>query len=269
MLAACAALVSGCGGYGRDLDGLDLIAGFYPLAWAAEEVGQGRVNVYNATPAGAEPHDVELSARGVERVRAANFVFLLRGFQPALDEAAEGSETARVVDFLPAGETDPHVWLDPLAFAEIVRRIGDELERPAAAQRLIAELRDLDREYERGLADCERRELVTSHDAFGHLAARYDLEQIPITGLSPEAEPSARDLERVVEQVRASGATTVFFEKLLSPRIAETVAREADVETALLDPIEGLTEEEGKRGENYLTVMRDNLAALRRALGCR
>ena len=273
---ACAALVSGCGGYGRDLDGLDLIAGFYPLAWAAEEVGQGRVNVLNITPAGAEPHDVELSARDVERVRAANFVFLLRGFQPALDEAAADADAALVVDFLEVAEprrvdgaTDPHVWLDPLRFAAIVERMGEELERPAPAELLVSRLRALDRDFERGLADCDRRALVTSHAAFGYLADRYGLVQIPITGLSPEAEPSARDLERVVERVRASGATTVFFEKLVSPRLAETVAREAGAHTAVLDPIEGLTEEEGRRGENYLTVMRENLAALRRALGCR
>ena len=264
--------LAGCGGYGYDLDGLDLAAGFYPLAWAAEEIGQGRVNVVNVTPAGAEPHDVELSPREVERVRAANLVFLLRGFQPALDEAADGAENARVVDFLevssPRG-SDPHVWLDPVRFEAIVRLMGEELERPAAAERLATSLRELDAEYERGLARCERRAIVTSHAAFGYLAERYGLTQVPISGLSPEAEPTARELERVVEQVERSGATTVFFEKLVSPRIAETVAREVGAETAVLDPIEGLTEEEGERGENYLTVMRENLAALRTALGCR
>ena len=276
IAAACAAFVAGCGGYGRDLDGLDLVAGFYPLAWAAEEVGQGRVNVLNITSAGAEPHDVELSARDVERVRRANFVFLLRGFQPALDEAAEGADDARVVDFLEVAEPlrvggaiDPHVWLDPLRFAAIVELMGEELEHPAPAERLVSRLRALDRDLERGLADCERREIITSHAAFGYLADRYELVQIAISGLEPEAEPSARDLERVVERVRESGATTVFFETLVSPRLAQTVAREADAEAAVLDPIEGLSEEEGRRGENYLPVMRENLAALRRALGCR
>jgi zinc transport system substrate-binding protein len=276
MAVAAVLVLPGCGSYGYDLDGLSVVAGFYPLAWAAEEIGQARTDVVNITPQGAEPHDVELSARGVEGVRAANFVFLLRGFQPALDEAAAGAGNARVVDLLSVasprrvdGELDPHVWLDPVRFVEVVRAIGDALERPADAERLIARLRALDREYERGLARCERREIVTSHAAFGYLAERYGLEQVPITGLSPEAEPTARELERVVDQVRASGATTVFFEKLVSPRIAETVAREVDADTAVLDPIEGLTAEEGARGEDYVTVMQANLAALRKALGCR
>jgi zinc transport system substrate-binding protein len=212
----------------------------------------------------------------VEAVRSANFVFLLRGFQPALDDAAEGADEARVVDLLPVaspvevdGQLDPHVWLDPIRFVEVVRTIGDALERPAAAERLVTRLRGLDREYRDGLGDCERRELVTSHDAFGYLARRYGLRTVAVTGLSPEAEPSARDLERVVDEVRRHGATTVFVEKLVSPRLGETVAREVGADTAVLDPIEGVTEEEAERGEDYFSLMRANLAALREGLGCR
>jgi zinc transport system substrate-binding protein len=272
LLAAC-----GCaGGYGRDFNGLGVVAGFYPLAWAADEVGGDRVDVVNVTPQGAEPHDLELSARGVELLRKANVILLLRGFQPALDRAADDAENARVVDLLENaspvrtgdGATDPHVWLDPVRFAAIVRRIGDELAVPARAEALATRLEALDTEFRRGLSRCERREVVTSHEAFGYLAARYGLEQIPITGVSPEAEPSARDLERVVDEVRRTGATTVFFETLVSPRLAETVAREAGATTAVLDPIEGLTREERDRGGDYFSVMRANLRALREALGC-
>jgi zinc transport system substrate-binding protein len=269
--------VSGCaGGYGRDFNGLGVVAGFYPLAWAAEEVGGERADVVNLTPQGVEPHDLELSARDVELLGRAHVILLLRGFQPALDRAADDAEGARVVDLLDdaapvragAGERDPHVWLDPVRFARIVRRIGDELALPARAEELASRLETLDGEFRRGLADCRRREIVTSHDAFGYLAARYGLEQIPVTGVSPEAEPSARELERVVEQVRESGATTVFFETLVSPRLAETVAREADAKTAVLDPLEGLTKEEIVAGDDYFSVMRKNLRALREALGC-
>ena len=266
-------LLAGCGGgYGRSLSGLSLVAGFYPLAWAADELGGERVDVTNVTPAGSEPHDVELSPREVEFVRDATYVFLLRGFQPALDEAADGSDTATVVDFLEVASPergDPHVWLDPVRFEAIVRRMGEVLERPAAAERLIDDLRRLDRDYRDGLADCERRSFVTSHAAFGYLAERYELRQVAVTGLVPEAEPTPRALERVVDEVRRSGATTVFVEPLVSHRVAETVAREVDARTAVLDPIEGLTEAQAKRGETYLTVMRHNLAALREALGCR
>jgi zinc transport system substrate-binding protein len=277
ILALLVAGVGCAGGYGRDVNGLSVVAGFYPLAWAAEEVGRERVDVVNLTPQGAEPHDLELSARDVERVRDANLVLLLRGFQPALDRAAEQAGGVRVVDLLEhaspvpgeEGKADPHVWLDPVRFAGVVREIGDALALPAAGEKLATRVEALDGEFRRGLARCERREIVTSHAAFGYLAARYRLEQIPITGVSPEAEPSARDLERVADTVRRRGATTVFFETLVSPRLAQTVAREAGARTAVLDPIEGLTEEKAERGGDYFSVMRANLRALRRALGCR
>jgi zinc transport system substrate-binding protein len=146
----------------------------------------------------------------------------------------------------------------------MVERIGGVLKAPARAEAMRNELRRLDGNFRNGVADCARREIVTSHDAFGYLARRYGLEQIPITGLEPEAEPSAKDLADVVAVVRHTKATTVFFETLLSPRLAQTVAREVGARTAVLDPVEGLSS-----GGNYFTVMRENLAALRRALACR
>jgi zinc transport system substrate-binding protein len=266
--------VAGCGGgdAGAGAGGTKVAAGFYPLAFAAEEIGGGRVEVANLTPAGAEPHDVELSVRDVERVRSADVVlFLGDGFQPSLEEAA-GSTEGKAVDLL-AGldrfEGDPHVWLDPVRFAEVAERIGAELGAEASARELAVRLRALDDEFHEGLTDCERREVVTAHDAFAYLGERYDLELIPIAGVSPEAEPSARDLEQVADLVRASGATTVFVEPLLSPEVGETVARETGAETAVLDPLEGLTEEALDAGEDYFSVMRANLEALRGGLGCR
>ena len=110
---------------------------------------------------------------------------------------------------------------------------------------------------------------MTSHAAFGYLARRYGLEQVALTGVSPEAEPGPRALESLAEEVEREGATTVFFETLVSPRLAETVAREAGASTAVLDPLEGLSREAADRGADYFSVMRENLAALRQALGCR
>jgi zinc transport system substrate-binding protein len=127
----------------------------------------------------------------------------------------------------------------------------------------------LDAELRAGLSRCARRDIVTSHAAFGYLADRYGLHQLPLVGLSPEAEPTAKRLEDVVHAVEETGATTVFFETLVSPRLAETVAREAGAGTAVLDPIEGLTKDEVDDGADYFSVMRENLAALRKALGCR
>ncbi len=281
LAAATAGLLSaGCGGDASSAaDGrTQVVAGFYPLAFAASEVGGDRVEVTNLTPPGAEPHDVELSVRDVERVRDADLVLYLgQGFQPALEDAAEGNDAA--LDLLEGLELregeegedalDPHVWLDPLRFAEVVERVGAELGGQAPAGQLASELRALDGEYRAGLEDCARNELVTAHDAFGYLGERYGLEVIPITGVSPESEPSPEDLATISEVVSERGVTTVFVEPLLSPEIGETVAREAGAETAILNPLEGLTEEELDRGENYFTVMRANLEALRDGLGCR
>jgi zinc transport system substrate-binding protein len=289
VLIICAALLTaGCGGGGGDQEGVQVVAAFYPLAYAAERVGGDEVDVRNLTPPGAEPHDVELTARDVERVRQADLdLYLGGGFQPALEDAAAEVQ-GDAVDLLDGvrllgdetyddhedggGEepaVDPHVWLDPLRYATIVQRIGRALKRPEAAEAMVGELRQLDRDFRHGLADCDRRELVTSHSAFAYLAQRYDLSQISLSGLSPESEPTPRELEGIIDQVEESGAKTIFFETLVSPRIAETVARETGAETAVLNPLEGLTEEELDSGANYFTVMRRNLAALRAALGCR
>jgi zinc transport system substrate-binding protein len=270
------ALQAGCGGAGSDKH--TVVAAFYPLAYAAERIGGPSFHVVNLTPPGAEPHDLELTPKTVARIEQAGIVvYLSHGFQPAVSKAVEQARGTRVdvLAGLPlragSGEegltADPHVWLDPILFSRVVTTIGAALHRPSAT--LVADLRRLDRDYRAGLRHCARHEIVTSHAAFGYLAQRYGLRQVAITGLTPESEPSARDLANVVRLVRRTHATTVFFETLVSPRLAETVAREVGAKTSVLDPIEGLTPSEQKEGATYLTLMRRDLAALRRALGCR
>jgi zinc transport system substrate-binding protein len=173
---------------------------------------------------------------------------------------------------VPAGDSgtaDPHVWLDPALYARVVRRVGSALGRPRPAQALARRVLRLDAAYRTGLAHCRRREFVTSHAAFGYLAGRYGLEQIAITGIDPESEPSPRRLRDLVNLVRREHVRTVFFERLVSPRLADTVARNAGAKTAVLDPIEGLTPSEQEHGETYLSLTRQNLQQLRSALGCR
>jgi zinc transport system substrate-binding protein len=165
------------------------------------------------------------------------------------------------------------VWLDPVRLAAIAGRLADRLaaldpaDAPAIRQRAAAlaeELRALDGQYRAGLADCARREVVTSHEAFAYLAARYDLTQVPVTGLNPDEEPGPQQVRDVAKLARERGVTTIFFESLASPKLSQTVAREIGAKAAVLDPIEGVT-----AGETYFTVMRANLVALRDALGCR
>jgi zinc transport system substrate-binding protein len=278
VLTCCLALAAcgrsgGASGIGGGSGQETVVAAFYPLAFAASEIGGASVDVENLTPPGAEPHDLEVSPQDVSEVRDADLVLLLgRGFQPQLEDAAGDADNVERLLDTPGldvhSNEDPHVWLDPVRYALIVERIGQVLGKQAAADELKQRLMDLDAEFRVGLADCQRREIVTSHEAFAYLAERYGLEQVAITGLSPEAEPEPGKLQGVVELVRAHGVTTIYFETLVSPRIAETVARETGAKTAVLDPIEGLTDEEAANGEDYFSLMRKNLAALRTGLGC-
>jgi zinc transport system substrate-binding protein len=278
-LCALAVVVSGCSGSSDAVGGPTVVASFYPLAWVAERVATPGTNIVDLTPAGAEPHDLELTPSDLETLQDADLVLYLgHGFQPAVEKAVDG-RSGPSLDLLatqrlrPGGEgggtADPHVWLDPTRLARMAMAVGDALHRKQAGQEVAADLGGLDREYREGLAHCRRHEIVTSHAAFGYLADRYGLDQVALAGLSPEAEPSPQDLQKLVDEVRRTGATTVFSETLVSPRLAETIAREADVATAVLDPIEGLTNDEVDAGDDYVSRMRSNLATLRKALGCR
>lgn len=272
IILTCLALAA-CGDDRAPSGTPDVTAAFYPLAYAAREIAPPGARVTDLTPAGAEPHDIEPAPKDIQRLRESDHAFLLgHGFQPALEEAAEGQEGAVALLETPGlelREGDPHVWLDPMRFAHVARRIGRELEQPGRAERFAARLAALDRRYREGLARCERRELVTSHDAFAYLARRYGLRTIPVSGLDPEAEPTPGSLATVIARVRAHRATTVFTEPLASRRIADAIARATGARVGELNPIETLTEHERDRGENYFSVMEDNLAALREGLGCR
>lgn len=274
---------------------LDVVAGFYMLQFVAERVGGPHVAVTGIAQPGAEPHDMELKPSQILRVGEADLVLYLNAFQPQLDEAVELTAQGESLDVsavipLRRGEThshegeepqaqegavDPHFWLDPTRLATVTEAIGARLAEkdPAnaadyrkAASELQGELAALDAEFAAGLKTCARREIVTSHAAFGYLAERYQLDQIGLTGLSPEDEPTPQRLTEVAQEAKEHGATTIFFEPLVSPRVAETLAREAGAKTAVLDPVEGLA---AGSTEDYFSVMRANLKALREALGCR
>jgi zinc transport system substrate-binding protein len=272
------AVLAGCGSAAGGKN--TVVAAFYPLAFVAQTMSPS-ANVENLTPPGAEPHDLELTPRAVARIeKAAVVLYLGHGFQPAVSDAAKSAGGSKI-DVLqglrlhsPSGQeagltADPHVWLDPVLFQQIVRRIAPALPHPVHTEPLSTALRALDRDFRKGLAHCVRKDIVTSHAAFGYLAQRYGLHQVPITGLNPESEATPKQLAHVIQLVRRTHATTVFFERLVSPRLADTVAREVGARTAVLDPIEGLTPSERQHGQTYLTLMRENLAALRKALACR
>jgi zinc transport system substrate-binding protein len=284
---AVALLVAGCVSAADSEGGRPtVVAGFYPLAELGRRVGGQRVEVTDITPPGVEPHDLELTAGQVAAIQSADLVLYLgEGFQPAV-EAAVGEARGRALDLLegldvlPSLEEtgiDEHVWLDPVLMMEMTDRVARVLGEvdpqgrttfEANAGRFRADLAALDEAYREGLADCERRTIVVSHSAFQYPAERYGLSQEAIAGFSPEAEPDPARLAELADLVRREGVTVVFTEELVSPEIAETLARETGVQTDVLSPLEGLSEEQIAAGEDYLSVMEENLAKLRAALGC-
>jgi len=277
-----------------------VVATFFPLYDFARQVAGDRAEVTSLVPTGVEPHDWEPSPRDVADVgRAALLVYNGAGFEPAVDRmlreikppgplaidttaglplldarGAGGREDGRAL--MPA--KDPHVWLDPVLAQRQVDAIAAGLARvdPAGetgyrerAARYKAALGALDDAFKAGLASCARREVVTSHAAFGYLTRRYGLEQVPVVGVALSAEPSPADLARLVRFARRSGVQAVFYEPLTSPKLAETLAREVGARTLVLNPVEGLTAEEAAAGKDYLALMRANLESLRAGLGCR
>ncbi|MCC3762356.1 zinc ABC transporter substrate-binding protein [Glycomyces sp. TRM65418] len=349
-LAAAAALAA-CGGGDDAADGeIDVVTAFYPLTFATERVGGDHVSVTNLTPAGQEPHDLELSPSDIAAIEEAEYVVYLKGFIPELDAAIEEYAADKSLDVLTAVDTlgydstevfedghaeeahteeehtdehsedghdhaenehseeatasedasaeadpsedehseeghdhdeelegtDPHVWLDPTRYAAIGTAIADGLaglddanadDYEAAAQAFADDLTALDAEIADGLAARGGDAIVTSHAAFGYLADRYGLDQVAISGLSPDQEPDTQRMAEVAEYVEANGVTTIFFETLVSPDIADTLAAETGARTAVLNPLEGLTDEQVDAGADYFTVMRENLAELQTALG--
>ncbi|GAA2155923.1 zinc ABC transporter substrate-binding protein [Nocardioides koreensis] len=273
-----------CGSLGNDTGRVRVAAGFYPLAWAAERVGGQRVEVTNLTQPGAEPHDLELTIKETVAIAEADVVVHEKGFQPAVDDSvrqnAEGAtlDAAAVAGLEPYAdqpdEADPHFWQDPVRLARVGDALAQELGQAdprharayaANARALRRDLVALDRDYRRGLADCVRDTIVATHDAFGYLQ-KYGLVIEPIS-LSPDAEPTPADLGRLQDLIRADGITTVFSETLVSPKTAETLAGDLGIRTAVLDPVEGLSDRTA--GEDYLSLMRTNLQALEKANGCR
>ncbi len=298
MLSACSGAGSTGTFAGAPAGKLRVLASFYPLQSVAQQVGGDRVRVDSLTPPGAEPHDVELSPAQVSAVETADVVIYLSGFQPAVDDAVRQVRPRHVVDaathagLLDLGtelaaenETslgvsgggartlDPHFWLDPSkmpALADAVAGALSEVDPSgaadyrAAAARLDTRFAALDAEYTTGLADCQRQVLVTSHEAFGYLALRYHLQQVGISGLDPETEPSPARLAQIGDLVRREGVTTIFFETLASPKVARTLASDLGVHATVLDPMESMTQP----GADYFSVAGTNLSTLRTALGC-
>lgn len=301
-LVTIAPLLAGCSDSlasqkaGEAGTGPRVVASFYPLQYVAERVAGDRARITGLTSPGVEPHDLELTVTQTVEIAEADIAFYEMGFQPAVDEAIAQSSPEHIVETTETvpleepgrsgdshgddhgddhGGDDPHFWLDPTKLSQVAEAFTDELAKvaPDHAQEFRAnlaglqgDLEALDEDFEAGLANCTIDTVVVSHDAFGYLGARYHLDMHAIAGLSPDTEPSPTHLRELHDLIETDGITTVFSETLASPAMSESIAEDLGIQTGVLDPVEGLTDTSA--GEDYLSLMRNNLAALREANGC-
>ncbi len=278
-----------------DANKLTVVASFYPLFDFTQKVAGERAHVVNLVPPGVEVHDFELTPRDTALIYDADLVvYNGAGLEPWVEALvpqlrAKGIRTLEMgsyADLLKAAEdqaqeeyfvNDPHLWLDPVFAQKEVALIRDTLSTidPAYkrfyqmnADAYLKKLKTLHADYVSRLKKCVRHEAVTSHNAFRYLAQRYKFNLIPIAGISPDEEPSAKKLAEISDLAREKGVTTVFFESFVSPKLAETLAREIGAKTLLLNTLEGLTDEERAAGKDYLALMRENLDHLGIAFDC-
>ncbi|MFJ6984329.1 MULTISPECIES: metal ABC transporter substrate-binding protein [unclassified Streptomyces] len=306
-LTACSSDSAAAGDSGNTST-FDVVASFYPMAYLAQQIGGEHVKVTSLTEPGQEPHDLEISARQRAQLEESDAALYLKGLQPTVDEAVDQSGLKTKIDAAEltsleehgtevgghaaehdehAGEEegeeheheggkDPHVWLDPVKYAEVAQGVGKAFEKAdpdhAADYKkntadLVARLGALDTEFKTGLASTKTKVFITTHAAFGYLAERYGLIEEAISGLDPESEPSAARVKDLEKMAKADGVTTVFYETLVSDKTAKTIAKDANLGTDVLDPIEGITDK--SRGTDYFEVQKANLTALRKALGAK
>lgn len=271
---------------------ITVVTSFYPLYFFASEIAGENADVLNITPAGVEPHDYEPTARDIAAIEgSAMLVVNGAGFEPWGKRVKENLDPARTLvvevadalstqTIIQSGTTvvDPHFWLHPLIAQTIVEQIAkgfmiiDPRNRTVYADNakvLNGRLAELDATYRTVLSQCSSRDIVTAHAAFGYLAAAYGLRQVSIAGVSPDAEPSSRQLAQLVQFVKTRGIRVIFFETLESPKLSETLAKEVGATTLVLNPLEGLTEQERKQGKDYISEMLTNLENLKLALQCK
>lgn len=303
VLAATVLIVGGVVGYGLHRAGtvgqtfsddgrLKVMASFYPMYDFAQKVGGDKVEVKDMVPAGTEPHDWEPAATDIRNLEDADvFVYngadlehwaedvlaTLENQDLIVTEASDGVELLDGEGDHAHGDNgkDPHVWLDPLRAKQEMENIRDAFCKAdpenrdyykANYEKYAGEFDELDQEFREGLADAKNRDIIVAHEAFGYLCNAYDLKQLAIEGLTPDSEPDPAKMQEVIEYAKEFDIHTIFFEELASPKVAKTVAKEVDAVTAVLNPIEGLSDEDIQAGEDYFSVMKKNLAALQKAL---
>ncbi len=286
-----------CYGISGASEKLNVVASFYPLAHFAEQVGSEHVKVVNIMPPGVEPHEFEPTPRDMKEIWGSKvFIFNGAGIDPWAERIQKTLKEKGILtveisrNFILKKSAknkyrdfnndmcDPHVWIDPLLAQKEIEIIRDAFikvdpENEYAYRNnsvtYINKLSLLNKKYKEGLRSCKIRTIVVSHNAFSYLARRNNLNIIPLAGISPEEEPSPRRMAEISKIARNKNIQYIFFEPLVSPKVAKTVAREIGVKTLTLNPVEGLTEDEIMAGKDYISIMEENLQNLRKALSCK
>ena len=296
LLAGCGSTSGSAPTFSAQGDKVKVATSFWPMYEFTRHVGGDRVDLVNMVPAGTEPHDWEPTPRHLKTLNeAALFVYSGAGMESWVDKTLKSLdnkalavvETSHGFELIEGHHEDdghgheealdPHLWLDPLGAVHQVEAIRDGLIKAdptgkatyeANAAAYVERLKALDAEFKATLSACKREEFYTTHAAFGYLAHRYNIEQHAMMGLSPDSEPKPKDLQKIVAEAKEHQVTHIFFETLVSDKVAKLVAKEIGADTLVLNPLEGLTDEEIKAGKDYLSVMRDNLSNLSKALEC-
>lgn len=268
---------------------LQVAASFYPMYYFSSQIGGEKANVKNITPAGSEPHDYDLSTRDIATIEESKLLIVNGGVEPWADKVRSNLNNTTIViageGFLTQEFTnedgnyvkDPHIWLSPARAKDEVSKIYEGFIKvdpvnidlyKGNKERLLTKLEQLDKDYKQGLKSCKSKEIITSHSAFGYLASDYGLTQISISGLSADEEPSARQLAEIATFAKENNVKYIFFESLVSPKLSETIAQEVGAKTMVLDPVEGITDEDMQNGKDYFSIMNENLNNLKIALEC-
>lgn len=250
-----------------------------PAATDVKNLEEADVFIYNGAGMEHWTEDVlgALDNKELKVVEASRGLTLLEGKEEEEEETEDSSSDSDASDESTDSEItyDPHVWLDPLnAKAEMeniknafVEADPDNKDYYEQNYETYAEKFDqLDKEYKDGLADTKSKDLITSHEAFGYLCQAYGLNQVGIEGLSPDSEPDASRMNEIIKFAKENNVKTIFFEELVSPKVSETIADEIGAKTAVLNPLEGLTDDEISAGEDYFSVMESNLKTIEDAL---
>lgn len=275
----------------NSINKISVVTSFYPLYYFTSEIGKNYVSITNLTPSGAEPHDYEPSTQDILTIQKSKLLIINgAGLEPWVEKltsdlAANHIKTIAVADTIAdrsvvaEGQTqqDPHIWLDPVLAKTIASRITQALididadhtiDYQKNATILEQKLDALDKNFKETLVNCKQKNIITAHAAFGYMAQQYGFTQVALTGLSPDQEPSPQTLAVIADQAKKDSIKYIFFESLVSPRLADTIAKEIGAQTLVFNPLEGLTPEEVSRGEDYFSVQQENLKTLKIALEC-